>query len=506
MLTALTILLIRQYRLAKSREEFFKWLMQKINTYTYKAIRIGMAVGLTISSFFAYTQNANPCNTGVNSGASGFEICPPNGTTLVSSFTKAELYLSGKDCTDGLCPGSVWRFADIASGRVINATVTIDAIVNAKLKKLDDDTSVDQFGNSAESLFTPTITSDINLNGTDRKGYVEFTIRFFREAVGDGYLSTTNLTNLKVLNYDIDGSNAGNINISTAGSWYRESIYLKELSAENPSLNWAPATFLSADSSTDQNNQWKGSLSSLCQSSGVSQYSQLAMAAQFSKPQSTLTFRIGYDYNAGGNIGMPLSQFGIKLSCFDFLIGTPMPVNLYEFVAKRTGQTVQLEWATTYEQYNQGFRIQRKSANEDYTDVGFLPSSAQDGNSQVKLYYNFTDSNNIKGISQYRIMQTDIMRQTRVSEVRSVSGLEQKINLVVYPNPANDGKVNIVFENSKSGREIVVYNFMGQAVKLWVRATGNTITAENLLPGIYTVKILDHETGNTGMKKFIVAQ
>jgi len=447
MLTALTILLIRQYRLAKSREEFFKWLMQKINTYTYKAIRIGMAVGLTISSFFAYTQNANPCNTGVNSGASGFEICPPNGTTLVSSFTKAELYLSGKDCTDGLCPGSVWRFADIASGRVINATVTIDAIVNAKLKKLDDDTSVDQFGNSAESLFTPTITSDINLNGTDRKGYVEFTIRFFREAVGDGYLSTTNLTNLKVLNYDIDGSNAG-----------------------------------------------------------VSQYSQLAMAAQFSKPQSTLTFRIGYDYNAGGNIGMPLSQFGIKLSCFDFLIGTPMPVNLYEFVAKRTGQTVQLEWATTYEQYNQGFRIQRKSANEDYTDVGFLPSSAQDGNSQVKLYYNFTDSNNIKGISQYRIMQTDIMRQTRVSEVRSVSGLEQKINLVVYPNPANDGKVNIVFENSKSGREIVVYNFMGQAVKLWVRATGNTITAENLLPGIYTVKILDHETGNTGMKKFIVAQ
>ena len=53
MLTALTILLIRQYRLAGSREEFFKWLFQKIRIHSLRAVRIGVAFFLIAASLKA---------------------------------------------------------------------------------------------------------------------------------------------------------------------------------------------------------------------------------------------------------------------------------------------------------------------------------------------------------------------------------------------------------------------------------------------------------------------
>lgn len=49
MLTALTILLIRQYKLAGSREEFFKWMLQSIGHYAFRAVRLTMAFLLIVT-------------------------------------------------------------------------------------------------------------------------------------------------------------------------------------------------------------------------------------------------------------------------------------------------------------------------------------------------------------------------------------------------------------------------------------------------------------------------
>ncbi len=454
------------------------------------------------------TQNPLPCSSGTCSSTSALETCPSNGTNLVSSFKNAQLYISGNGCLDGTCAGSVWRFADITNsiGTEINATITIDEVINAQLEKIDDDGAKDQSGISVQSFFSPILRSDIQLNGNDRKGYIQFTLRFFKAGIGDGYSLLTNLSYLSVLNYDIDGSNAGNINTGTTGSWYRENVYLKELSAGNPSINLDQSTELNLVNYTDASDKWLGSMSSLCDRSGISKCSQLAMASRFANPQYSVSFRLGYDYNAGGNIGTPLSQYGIKLSCFNYLTQIQLPVNLYEFTAKRVGNNAQLQWTTTYEQLNQGFRVQRKTGNTDFGDVGFLQSLAPGGNSQINLNYSYTDPNTNKGITQYRILQTDLQDKVRVSEIRSVLGLGQKNTVVIFPNPGNEGKVNIVFDDARAGRDISINDFMGRIVKQWKQFTGNTITAENLLPGIYTVRIQDKETGEIKTQKFIISQ
>lgn len=40
MLITLTVLLVRQYRLAGSRQEFFKWMFQAIRNKALKTVRI----------------------------------------------------------------------------------------------------------------------------------------------------------------------------------------------------------------------------------------------------------------------------------------------------------------------------------------------------------------------------------------------------------------------------------------------------------------------------------
>ena len=462
---------------------------------------------LTIICANIRAQTVLSCNTGNCSTSSSLESCT-SGSGLVSSFKNAQLFISGPGCTDGSCAGSVWRFADITNsiGKIVNATVTIDVVENARLEKIDDDATIDQSGNLVQSLFSPSIKSDINLNGTDRKGFVQFTIRFYKAGIVDGYSLLTNLANLNMLSYDIDGNDAGNISAGTTGSWYRETVYFKELSAGNPSVKFDQATALSADNFAESINQWLGGEGSLCDGAGISKCNQYVMGSVFANAQHTISFRLGYDYNAGGNLGTPSSQFGINLSCFNFLTEIHLPVNLYQFSAKRVGNTAQLEWITTYEQLNQGFRIQRKTGNEEFKDVGFLPSQAPDGNSQVNLSYRFIDPNTSKGITQYRIVQTDLQEKVRVSEVRSVTGVGQKTDIIIYPNPANDGKVNIVFDYSRSGKDIAINDFTGREVKSWKQVTSNTIVAENLLPGIYTARIYDRETGEIIVQKFIIGQ
>lgn len=449
-----------------------------------------------------------PCNTGNCTTTTSIESCPSNGTNLVSSFKNAELFMSGTGCLDGTCEGSVWHFANItnSAGNIINATVTIEAVKNAQLENIDDDGTVDQSGASAQSLFAPSIKPDLNLNGTDRKGYVQFTIRFFKGGVGDGYSMLTNLSYLNMMSYDIDGNDAGNISTGTSGSWYRESIYIKEMSAGNPSVKLDQSTVLAAGNFMESANQWLGSQSSLCESPGLSKCSQFSMGSLFANPQHSISFRLGYNYNAGGNIGRPSSQYGVKLSCFNFLSAIHLPVNLYGFTAKRDGSTARLDWITTYEQLNQGFRVQRKSGNGVFEDVGFLPSLGPGGNSQINLSYNFIDPNTSKGITQYRIVQTDLQEKVRVSEIRSVVGMGQKENVTVFPNPGTEGRVNIVFGDSKDGKDITINDFSGRIVKRWKQATGNTVVAENLLPGIYTVKIQDNRTAEIKILKFIIAQ
>jgi hypothetical protein len=212
----------------------------------------------------------------------------------------------------------------------------------------------------------------------------------------------------------------------------------------------------------------------------------------------------------------PWSQWDIyvKVTAAEFAneISTPLisaqcatlPVNLKYFTASRSRDLVTLKWETAQETDSKGFDVQRKVGNAGWTTIDFVASKAPGGNSNTTLSYEFVDYNNTKGITQYRLRQLDFDGTQAYSQIRSVRGEAQKGKTIVYPNPSGDGKVNIIFEDVRTTRDVQVIDMSGRTIKQWKALTNNNITIDNLNAGFYTVRIIDTETGEQVIEKFVV--
>ena len=181
-----------------------------------------------------------------------------------------------------------------------------------------------------------------------------------------------------------------------------------------------------------------------------------------------------------------------------------LPVNLKSFTAVRNNTYVNLKWETAQEENSKGFDIQRKLSYGGWETIGYIGTKAINGNSGSPLNYEFTDLNNAKGITQYRLRQLDLNGKQYYSLVRSVRGDGQKGKTIIYPNPSNDGKVNVVFEDKDASRNISLTDMNGRVIKQWKNVLSNTLQIENLVPGFYTLRIINSETSEQVVEKIVV--
>ncbi|HRG83000.1 MAG TPA: T9SS type A sorting domain-containing protein [Chitinophagaceae bacterium] len=186
-----------------------------------------------------------------------------------------------------------------------------------------------------------------------------------------------------------------------------------------------------------------------------------------------------------------------------FCPGITLPVEFKSFTAVRNRSNVLLTWETSMEKNNSGFAVER-NINGNWQQIAWVPSQALGGNSDAPLVYTLSDLNNIKGVSQYRIRQVDFDAKSKYSEVRSVRGDGQLGQTIVYPNPTNNGKVNIIFEEGSLKRDISVFDMSGREIQQMKAVTTNNITIENLTPGMYMVRIIAVETGEQVVEKVVV--
>ena len=183
----------------------------------------------------------------------------------------------------------------------------------------------------------------------------------------------------------------------------------------------------------------------------------------------------------------------------------PLPVTFRSFTAVRTNRSnVLLKWETATEISNSGFAIQRNTGNNNWQMVAFIPTQALGGNSSSILTYTFNDVNTERGMSQYRIRQVDIDGKAKYSEIRAVRGEGQKGKTIIYPNPSFNGVVNVVFENTEGTRDVTLMDLNGRMLKQWKALSGNTIQINNLRQGIYSLRIVNRETGEQSVEKIVV--
>jgi len=181
-----------------------------------------------------------------------------------------------------------------------------------------------------------------------------------------------------------------------------------------------------------------------------------------------------------------------------------LPVSLRSFTATRNNSSVLLKWETVTEENSRGFYLERNFGNNIWQTIGYVATKAINGNSNTILNYDYSDLNAAKGITQYRLRQIDIDGKQAYSPIRAVRAGGQKGKTIVYPNPSNDGKVNVVFPDVNTIRDVSLMDMNGRIVRQWKKIANNNIQIDNLTAGFYTIRIVETETGEQTVEKIVV--
>jgi len=191
---------------------------------------------------------------------------------------------------------------------------------------------------------------------------------------------------------------------------------------------------------------------------------------------------------------------GASLSCI------PLPIQLISFYGKAEGNSNSLEWITGSEANNDFFTIEKSSNAIDFYPLTIVNGA---GNSNQSRTYTIKDTNPYKGLTYYRLIQTDYNGETTASVIISVNNdfVQNSINNI-HPNPTTES-VNFDFTSANSGMlNIQVIDYTGKIVvedNVFINEGLTKLTGKmnSLKAGIYFLKVGFETTGFSSVTKII---
>ena len=170
-----------------------------------------------------------------------------------------------------------------------------------------------------------------------------------------------------------------------------------------------------------------------------------------------------------------------------------VPVELSSFTFNVKDNNVVLNWRTATETNNNGFEVQRKTADEWQT-IGFVKGS---GTTTQPQTYSYTDENLAAGTYVYRLNQVDFDGSSYASSELSIV-INQAANFALdqnYPNPFNPTTQIAYSVGERTNVNLVVYDLLGREVATLVNEVKEpgsykvNFNASNLPSGVYTYRI-----------------
>jgi Secretion system C-terminal sorting domain len=195
----------------------------------------------------------------------------------------------------------------------------------------------------------------------------------------------------------------------------------------------------------------------------------------------------------------------------------PLPISLFSFMVRKEDQSNVLSWATSSEQNNDYFKVQRSANAKDFVTIGEVNSKAKNGNSNTELHYIFSDLRSSIGALgdaiYYRLQQVDIDGITTHSKIIKLSNYQIR-TFDAYPNPATSVlNINLTSDtesytesypesflsgqasNSRHLTTIKLLDLTGQVIKqLEIQASKGTnqitMNIEDVALGFYSLQIV----------------
>jgi hypothetical protein len=437
-------------------------------------------------------------------------ICPAGSPSTVTNFNDANFITTS--ASNSTAVGAQWMFYNVATDGAtstqVNAIITIESAYRAVVTSFDNNSAKDQNNTNLANLFAPTISPDQVLNNSDRTGYVQFKITFYKNKLtGSGnkwntqnYLETIQLTGLNYVHYDIDGT-------TTSGASLRETGLVKELTTTNPAITVNANSELNPYSYTGDGYNWRGFMGSGCDRDNTSNCAEVVAAFKFNGAISTVSFRMGYNYDkfttGSGFNNTPGRLYGSTFGCFSFPQPVILPVKLLSFSGSYSNSATLLNWETESEVNFDHYEIERGTNGSDFAYAGKVAAQAGDSRKQ----YSYTDNAASSGnIFYYRLKMVDIDGKSKYSNVIVIRKDAKSINgISINPNPIiGSGAATLRLSSVSSGKiDLRVIDLAGKVVlqqQSRVSEGINSISINNinrLQSGIYTVQVLQKDEAMT---------
>lgn len=208
-------------------------------------------------------------------------------------------------------------------------------------------------------------------------------------------------------------------------------------------------------------------------------YSYASSGDEVGTPATLYPFK----YNASGWVGSPgspssaimgtsASKVGTQFSWNDLFTfsdftgngnGSPLPISLLDFNAQIKGDNVICTWKTATEINNDYFEIERSENGINFESIGTVDGA---GNSNRVLDYSFIDSSPLRGLSYYRLKQTDFDGKTSYSDLVAVNfnTKETEQNIIALQNQYAEKLLVKLSENLEGETSINLYDISGKLI------------------------------------------
>lgn len=173
----------------------------------------------------------------------------------------------------------------------------------------------------------------------------------------------------------------------------------------------------------------------------------------------------------------------------NFVMGSPLPVELAQFDVRLLDNRVKLDWSTYSETNNAYYTIERSTDGIHFEELSRVEGA---GNSNGFLSYESYDNQPFIGTNYYRLRQTDYDGGFKFSEIRTIQ--VNHLQAQIFPNPAN-GVLNIRLDAPEQAL-IRFVNANGQLMKefIWQQ---QMIDVSDIPAGMYYVHIITNEKSST---------
>jgi hypothetical protein len=188
-------------------------------------------------------------------------------------------------------------------------------------------------------------------------------------------------------------------------------------------------------------------------------------------------------------------------------VNSVLPVKISNIKASEKPQGIQIEWITYAESNMEKYIVERSIDGMHFNPIGEIASL----NSSTEKKYTFLDINPVPGLSFYQIRYIGFDGKSGISEIVRVNLDKRNKDIVVYPNPVQNGLLYFQGANlAKGNYEVRIFNSAGQRVYFEsFEHSGGALTQSiplptaSIKPGLYTLQ-LDIENVRVASKTFMV--